>query len=120
MSKVTLIEAGAIDFTLFNEADGKTIWRREDTSVPPMYRPTIQLSGKFNASRTNANMALKLVTPVTVTENGRVVPVAYRTSQFNHTALQSIDNSDAATDIDIMIAALTALKQNIIDGKASA
>lgn len=120
MTKVTTIEAGAIDFTLFNESDAKTIWRKEDTSVPPMFRPTIQLTGKLNSSRTNANMALKLVTPVIVTENGRVVPIAYRTSQFNHTALQSVDNTAAAADIDIMIAALTALKQNIIDGKASA
>lgn len=120
MSKVLVIEAGTIDFSLFNEADGKTIWRQEDTSVPPMYRPTIQLTGKLNASRTNANMALKLVTPVVVTENGRVTPIAYRTSQFSHTALQSVDNTSASADIDIMIAALTALKQNIIDGKATA
>lgn len=120
MTKVTAIEAGSIDFILFNEADGKTIWRKEDLSVPPMYRPTIQLSGKLNASRTNANMALKLVTPVVATENGRVVPIAYRTSQFTHTALQSIDSNEATADIDVMISALTALKRNIIDGRATA
>lgn len=120
MSKIETIEAGTNDFVLFLEEPNKATWRKEDASVPPMFRPTLTLTGKINAQRTNVNMALKLVTPVMSTVNGVPVVSSTRVSEFKHTALQNLDPVLAVPDIDVMITALTALKQNIVDGKAKA
>lgn len=120
MPKIETIEAGTDDFVLFLEEPNKTTWRKEDTSVAPMFRSTLTLSGKLNAQRTNVNMALKLVTPVISTVNGVSVVSSTRVSEFKHTALQNLDSALAIPDIDVMITALTALKQNIINGKAKA
>lgn len=120
MSKIETIEAGTNDFVLFLEEPYKATWRKEDPSVPPMYRPTLTLSGKMNAQRTNVNVALKLVTPVTSTVNGVTVVSASRVTEVRHTALQNLDSALAVPDIDFIITALTALKQNIVDGKAKA
>lgn len=120
MPKIETIEAGTNDFVLFLEEPNKTTWRQEDASVAPMYRPTLTLLGKLNAQRTNVNMALKLVTPVLSTVNGIDVVSATRVTEVRHTALQNLDSARAITDIDFMIVALTALKHNIVDGKAKA
>lgn len=120
MTKVTTIEAGTTDFSLFSEETNKAIWRQDLVGVPPMYRPTLTLTSKLNAPKTNANVALKLSKPVIVTVDGLPVVRGTRVSEFRHTALQNLDSAAAASDIDVMIIALTALKQNIIDGRASA
>lgn len=120
MPKIETIEAGTNDFVLFLEEPNKTTWRKEDTSVAPMFRPMLTLVGKLNAQRTNVNMALKLVTPVISTVNGSTVVSSTRVTELRHTALQNLDSALAIPDIDIMVTALNALKQNIVDGKAKA
>lgn len=120
MPKVTTIEAGTTDFSLFSEEANKTTWRQDLVGVAPMFRPTLALTSKLNAPKTNANVALKLSKPVIVTVNGLPVVRGTRISEFRHTALQNLDSAEAISDIDVMIAALTALKQNIVDGRATA
>lgn len=111
------IEAGEIDFTPFSVVGTTAIWRKEDTTLPPLYRPTIKLVVKPNSTGTNVNMTLKSVTPIVSTVNGVTVSTNSRVLTVSYTALQNVVDSSNGADIDAMIAALTALKQSLVQGR---
>lgn len=120
MASLPIIESGAIDLTEFSVSADRAVWRQENAAVPPMFRRTLNLVVKPNKTNTNVNVALKLVTPVISTVDGNIVSANSRVCTVSYTALQNVISADSGTDIDTMIAALTVLKDAIIDGRLPA
>lgn len=110
------IEADAIDFTILSHTSDTAVWRQENLTLPPMFRPTFELKAKANKLKTNVNMTLKLVTPVTSTVDGNVVSLNTRVGIFSYTSLQNVTDSTNGEAIDQMINALMVLKKNFVQG----
>lgn len=109
------------DFVVISQPSNKedpVVWRHEDATKVPMYRPTITLTGKANALGTNINMQLKVAAPVVVTNEllhqqdapNRAIATASISS------LQNVTSGEVALVIDGLIAGLTATKNAIING----
>ena len=113
------IEAGVVDLTLFSQIADKVTYRIEDTDLPPMFRPTLVLTTKPNRAGTNVNVTLKLLRPITAEVNGNLVALNNRVTALSYTSLQNTTDSTAGADLDIMIAAITALKSQVSEGRAS-
>lgn len=113
------IEAGIFDLTLFSQTADKVTYRIEDTALPPMFRPTLVLSTKPNRAGTNVNVTLKLLRPITAEINGSLTALNNRVTALSYTSLQNTTDSTAGADLDIMIAAITALKPQVTEGRAS-
>lgn len=116
MAQVT-IEAGAINFTPFSIVGDKAVWRKEDPALPPMFRPTLTLTARKNSTGTNVNVTLKSVTPIVSIVDGTSVSRNSRVATFSYTSLQNVVDETAGADIDAMIAALTALKSQFVNGR---
>lgn len=115
------ITVGSKDFMPFSQPSSKddpAIWRYEDTTKVPMYRPTISLSGKTNSLGTNINMQLKAVVPVVV--NNVNLSIQESTNRAVATAsitsLQNVTTGEVALAIDALIAGLTVTKIAILNG----
>lgn len=93
------------------------IWRVENTSLPPMYRPLLTLTGKKNSAGTNVNMTLKASVPVVVVASGQQTSVNTAIASANLTALQNVSTSEVEAAINALIAGLTAVKTGMIAGK---
>lgn len=93
------------------------IWRVEDSSLAPMHRPTIRLSGNLNSTGTNANMVLKVQIPVVKVVDGIATSSNTAIASANITALQNVTGEDVGNGIDALIAGLTQLKDSIAAGK---
>ena len=116
MAQVT-IETGAINFTPFSVIGEKAVWRKEDTNLPPMFRPTLTLTARKNSTGTNVNVTLKSVTPIVSIVNGVSVSRNSRVATFSYTSLQNVVDETTGGDIAAMIAALTALKGQFVNGR---
>lgn len=110
------IESGAVDFTLLSATKDRAEYRVEDLTIPPMYRRTLVLTAKPNASGSNVNVAFKLVTPVIATVNGIVQVTNRRVFSGSYTSLQNVlDPSDGKDILDVS-AALVGLKAHFVNG----
>lgn len=110
------IEGGEIDFTILSHSADQAVWRQENLTIPPMFRPTFELKAKANKPKTNVNMTLKLVTPVISTVAGNTVSLNTRVGTFSYTSLQNVSDASNGVMLDQMIAALTVLKKNFVQG----
>lgn len=113
------IEAGAIDLTLFSQTADRVTYRIENAELPPMHRPTLVLTTKPNRPGTNVNVTLKLLRPITAEVNGNLVALNNRVTALSYTSLQNTTDPTAGADLDIMIAAIAALKLQLSEGRAS-
>lgn len=113
------IEAGVVDLTLFSQIADKVTYRIEDSGLPPMFRPTLVLTTKPNRAGTNVNVTIKLLRPITAVINGNLSALNTRVTALSYTSLQNTTDSTAGADLDIMIAAITALKSQVTEGRAS-
>lgn len=112
----TSIEIGAINFTLLSGTKERAEYRVEDPAIPPMYRRTLVLTAKPNASGSNVNVAFKLVTPVIATVNGTVQVTNRRVFSGSYTSLQNVlDPTDGQDILDVSVA-LISLKANFVNG----
>lgn len=116
MALPSTIEAGDIDFTLLSGTKDRAEYRVEDPAIPPMLRRTLVLTAKPNSSRTNVNVAFKLVTPVISTVDGRQVSLDRRVIQGSFTSLQNVLDPSDGQDVIDAAAALTALKSFFVNG----
>lgn len=94
---------------------GTAIWREEVTTIPPMFRPTIEQSSKPNAPGTNTNCTLKVRVPVYDSVNNVSKNTCVAT--FSVSALQNVTGDAVAQAIDSMISALTARKTQLALGR---
>ena len=110
------IEVGEIDFTLLSATKDRAEYRVEDLTLPPMFRRTLTLTAKPNAIGTNVNVAFKLVTPVTTTENGIMFAKNRRVLSGSYTSLQNVLDTTDGKDILDLATSLTALKEQFVNG----
>lgn len=98
--------------------DNPAVWRYEDANIAPLYRPTIKQEANPNAAGTNINSRVTTRVPVVTTVNGVASVTNTVKAVTDFTSLQVLVSSDSLTlAIEAQIAALTALKANIIAGK---
>lgn len=111
------------DFVVFNQPSGSNdpaVWRREDLTVPPMYRPTITQTARSNKTGTNVNVMIKVAVPVVDTDvSGKKTSNNTVIAQATVTSLQNIVGDHTSHAIDALIAALTQQKASIIAGKTA-
>lgn len=115
------ITVGDHEYTLFSaptSAFDPAIYRWENSAKAPMFRPTIKLSGKLNATRTNANMTVRVECPVVFTDadTGKQGSTDNVVGTFSFTSLQNTLRPETSEVIDAAIAALTAFKTNLVAG----
>lgn len=118
---VSKITVGSHEYKLFSaptSAYDPAIFRWEDSTKAPMFRPTIKLSGKLNATRTNANMTVRVECPVVFTDadTGKQGSTDNVVGTFSFTSLQNTLSTETSEVIDAAIAALTAFKANLVSG----
>lgn len=117
-SKITVAGHDYILFSAPTSAYDPAIYRWEDTSVYPMYRPTIKLSGRPNKNGTNVNMKLRIDVPIvqvnttlnTQTSTNKAV------ATLDFTSLQNSDVKGVQEAVDALIAAAAAFKANLVNG----
>lgn len=110
------IEIGAIGFTLLSATKDRAEYRVEDLTIPPMYRRTLVLTAKPNASGSNVNVAFKLITPVITTVDGSVQVTNRRVFSGSYTSLQNVLDPTDGQDILDISAVLVSLKANFVNG----
>lgn len=116
MAMPITIEVGDIDFTLLSATKDRAEYRVEDPTLPPMFRRTLTLTAKPNTAGTNVNVAFKLVTPVTSTENGVMVAKNRRVLSGSYTSLQNVLDTTDGKDILDLSTSLTVLKNYFVNG----
>lgn len=118
MNNIIVGEKTYVPFSQPTSNGDAAIWRVENTSLPPMYRPILTLTGKKNSASTNINMTLKASVPViVVTASGQQTSVNTAIASANLTALQNVSTSEVEAAIYALIAGLTAVKASMIAGK---
>lgn len=121
MATPNKITAGTKDFNLFSSpssSDSPAVWRHEDATLAPMYRPTIKQTAKPNSAGTNINSRLAIRVPIVSTVNGTQVSTNNVGVNIEFTSLQNIASDVELTlAADAAIASLTALKANLIAGR---
>lgn len=121
MAVVQKITVGTKDFTLFSNPsslDSPAIWRHEDVTLAPMYRPTIKHTARPNSLGTNVNSKVVIDVPIVTTVADQQTSTSKVRGTFDFTSLQNTSNDATLTlAIDASIAALTALKSNLIAGR---
>lgn len=117
-NKITVAGHDYIVFSAPTSAYDPAVYRWEDTSIYPMFRPTIKLSGRPNKNGTNVNMKLRIDVPIvqknTTLDTQTSTNKAVATLDF--TSLQNTDVKGVQEAIDAVIAAATALKANLVNG----
>ena len=120
-NKITTTNLG--EFLVFNQPSGSNdpaVWRREDLTVPPMYRPTIMQAARPNKTGTNVNVMIKAVVPVVDTDAaGKKTSSNTVIAQATITSLQNIVGDHTGNAIDALIAALTQQKAAIVAGRTA-
>lgn len=110
------IDNGAVTFHLLSATKDRAEYRVEDPTIPPMYRRTLVLTAKPNASGSNVNVAFKLVTPVISTVNGNVQVTNRRVLSGSYTSLQNVLDPSDGQDILDTSAVLAHLKAYFVNG----
>lgn len=120
-NKITTTSLG--EYSVFNQPSGSNdpaIWRREDLTVPPMYRPTITQTARSNKTGTNVNVSIKAVVPVVNTDAaGNKTSKNTVIAQATITSLQNIVGDHTGNAIEALIAALTQQKVAIVAGRTA-
>lgn len=120
-NNITTTDIG--EFVVFNQPSGANdpaVWRREDLTVPPMYRPTITQTARSNKTGTNVNVSVKVVVPVVDTDAaGKKTSSNTVIAQATITSLQNIVGDHTDNAIDALIAALTQQKASIVAGRTA-
>lgn len=122
MAIVAKITGASKDFNLYEApASGLStaIWRHEDPTVAPIYRPTVSLRAMSNSAKTNHTMTLDVKVPVVQTVDGIASAPNKVQAKVTFTSLQGIVTPLTSETVDITIAALTALKANLVAGKVN-
>lgn len=121
MAVVQKIVVGSKDFTLFSNPsslDSPAIWRHEDVTLAPMFRPTIKHTARPNSLGTNVNSKVVIDIPIVTTVSDQQTSTSKVRGTFDFTSLQNTASDASLTlAIDASIAALTALKLNLIAGR---
>lgn len=121
MATPNKITAGTKDFILFSSpssSDSPAVWRHEDATLAPMFRPTIKQTAKPNSAGTNINSRLAIRVPIVSTVNGTQVSTNNVGVNVEFTSLQNIASDVELTlAADAAIASLTVLKANLIAGR---
>lgn len=116
---ITVGEQTLIVYSQPSSAQDTALWRIEDPSIVPMFRPTLDLNARKNSTGSNVNMALRARVPVVmVSESGQTAPNTV-VGQLSLTALQNVSTDDVAQCLDMLIAGATALKTAIVSGKTA-
>lgn len=117
-SKITV---GSKEFTLYSNPsslDSPAIWRHEDVTLAPMYRPTIKHTARPNSVGTNVNSKVVIDVPIVTTVSDQQTSTSKVRGTFDFTSLQNTaSDANLTLAIDASIAALTALKSNLIAGR---
>lgn len=115
------IAVGSKEFTLFSNPssiDSPAIWRHEDATIAPMFRPTIKHTARPNSLGTNVNSKVVIDVPIVTTVLDRQTSTSKVRGTFDFTSLQNTASDvSLVLAIDASIAALTALKSNLIAGR---
>lgn len=122
MAIVAKITGASKDFNLYEApASGLStaIWRHEDPTVAPIYRPTVSLRAMSNSAKTNHTMTLDVKVPVVQTVDGIASAPNKVQAKVTFTSLQGVVTPLTSETVDITIAALTALKANLVAGKVN-
>lgn len=117
------IVADTDTYTLFSAPTSNgdpAVWRLEDTTLAPMYRPTLRLQSKTNAKGTNVNMTLKASVPIVQSVDGVQVSLNTAVASASVTSLQNVTGDTVERAIDALIAGLTATREAIVAGKTLA
>ena len=117
MSNIVVGTKTYVPFSLPTSNGDAAVWRVEDASIAPMFRPTLRLTSKANNLGTNVNMTLKASVPVVSTVDGTQVSKNTAIASATLTALQNVSTSEAADAIDALIKGLTAVRDAMIAGK---
>lgn len=116
------ITVGEETLTVYSQpssAQDTAVWRIEDPTVVPMYRPTLDLNARKNSTGSNVNMTLRARVPVVlVGESGQTAPNTV-VGQLSFTSLQNVNSEDVTQCLDMLIAGATALKTAIVTGKTA-
>lgn len=116
------ITVGAETLTVYSQpssAQDTAVWRIEDPTVVPMYRPTLDLNARKNSTGSNVNMTLRARVPVVlVGDSGQTAPNTV-VGQLSFTSLQNVNSEDVTQCLDMLIAGATALKTAIVTGKTA-
>lgn len=91
---------------------------RLDSSVPNMFKPTMEYTVGSNKAGTNhqVNIMVRVPVPVTGTD-GRITSTDTFTAQFRFTSLQNVDSPVLrAQALDTIANTITAARQSILDG----
>lgn len=91
---------------------GTAVYADATVNVPSQFKPTLTFTAKENATGSNVNVALKLVYPLAVENNGVWEAKSQFTATFGFNALQSVLNDTERT------AVLETIAQFILDNKA--
>lgn len=100
-------------------AGDPAVWRVEDTSIVPMYRPMAKLSAKANPNGTNVNVTFKVTVPVVATIDGIQTSQNTAIASASITSLQNTTGDEVLQAVELLIAGLTATKEQIIAGRTS-
>lgn len=121
MPNTNIVTPGLGEFVVFNQPSGSNdpaVWRRENTAVPPMFRPTITQTARSNKTGTNVNVMVKVNVPVVDTDPaGKQSSSNTVIAQATVTSLQNIVGNHTANAIEALILALTEQKDAIVAGK---
>lgn len=115
------ITVGSKEFTLYSNPsslDSPAIWRHEDATLAPMYRPTIKHTARPNSMGTNVNSKVVIDVPIVTTVSDQQISTSKVRGTFDFTSLQNTaSDANLTLAIDASIAALTVLKTNLIAGR---
>lgn len=122
MALVPKITSGGKDYTLFEQPTSglsTSVYRYDDPAVAPVYRPTVTFRAVQNSAKTNHTMYLDVKLPVVETSNGVTQAPNKVQLKVSFTSLQNVVTPLTGDAVDLAIAALTALKANLVSGKVN-
>lgn len=122
MALVTKITAASKDYNLYESPVSglsTSVYRYDDPTVAPIFRPTITFRASANSAKTNHTMSLDVRVPVVQEVNGQPSAPNKVQAKVTFTSLQGVVTPLTAETVDITIAALTALKANLVAGKVN-
>lgn len=122
MTTPVKITVGTKDFAIFSNptsAGDPAVWRYEDLTKVPMLRPIIRQTVSKNSKGTNINVTVKASIPIVETVNSVQQSTNTAIATASITSLQNSLGSEVSDAVDSLIAALTALKANIVAGRTT-
>lgn len=118
----TKITAATKDFVVISQPSSaldSAKWRHEDSTLAPMFRPTIDLNARSNSTGSNVNCTLRVRVPVVQTVDSQQVAPNTVVASATITSLQNITGEDVEFAVDSLIAGLTSMKEAIVNGRTS-